>query len=103
MASREARAEKGRLAVVAFDVTSDRRRIRLGRTLTGWGRRTQYSVFECLVRPADEARFLEAIARHIEPAEDRLAIYWICGTCRERASQLGEPLARLDGEDWILV
>ena len=33
--------------IVSYDIASDRLRNRIARTLEGYGRRVQYSVFEC--------------------------------------------------------
>ena len=33
--------------VVSYDITSDRRRNKIAKTLEGYGTRIQYSVFEC--------------------------------------------------------
>jgi len=35
------------LWVVCYDVVDDRRRYRIMKTMTGYGDRVQYSVFEC--------------------------------------------------------
>lgn len=89
--------------LVVFDVASDLRRRRLVRVLLAYGKRVQFSAFECRMRPTDEPRFRALVAQHIEPAEDRLAVYPMCGSCRGRVTWLGEPLERTEDDDWILV
>jgi len=91
----EGRSPDRHYVLVVFDVSCDRRRRRLVKVLSGFGCRTQYSAFECLVRPGDEQRLMALASRHIEPAEDRLALYRLCGACRPRIAWLGEPLGRV--------
>ena len=37
------------MVVVVYDISDDRRRLRLSNLLEGYGRRVQYSVFECFL------------------------------------------------------
>ena len=36
--------------VVSYDITNDRRRLKVMKTLEGFGERVQYSVFECRLK-----------------------------------------------------
>lgn len=100
--TREGRAPEGRFVVVAFDIAADRRRRRLARALTGFGVRSQLSVFECLVRGPDEGAFRAAIEAELDVAIDRLAVYELCAACRGRAHYWGTPLALPPEGSWIL-
>ena len=99
--AREARTPHGRFVVVAFDITDDRRRRRFARGLTAFGVRTQFSVFECVVRGPDRLAFEQFLAAGIDPEQDRVSAYVICDACRPRCEQLGAPLQRLP-DDWIV-
>jgi CRISPR-associated protein Cas2 len=54
------------LIVVSYDVANDRRRTRLAKELENFGRRVQYSVFECLLDGEQLERLLTRVLRRIE-------------------------------------
>ncbi|MOA55583.1 CRISPR-associated endoribonuclease Cas2 [compost metagenome] len=84
-------------------MASDRRRSKLTRVLSAHGVRVQQSVFECLVRPGDEAALRAALADTLDAGEDRLKLYPLCAGCRLRVESLGMPLGTLDdGSGWIV-
>jgi CRISPR-associated protein Cas2 len=65
--------------LVCYDVADNRRRYRLDKLLSGYGIRAQRSVFECAI-DAGQAAELEAAAQNLlEPEEDRLHLYHLCG------------------------
>jgi CRISPR-associated protein Cas2 len=72
------------LIVVSYDVPDDRRRARLAQELESFGRRVQYSVFECLLDAEQLARLRTRMLRHLEPQEDSLRIYRLCQECCEK-------------------
>lgn len=80
--------------VIAYDVTSDRRRRKVLDRLRNYGYRVQYSVVECEL---DGAR-LQSLKNDVLPLlnrrTDRLAIYRQCETCYLRSDRFGsaEPL-----------
>ncbi len=75
--------------VVAYDVRDDRRRTRLSQALCGYGERLQYSVFECRVSRVQFVRMKERVREIVDPQEDRVFFYVLCGSCQERVERLG--------------
>ena len=73
------------LIVVSYDVPNDRRRTRLAKELENFGRRVQYSVFECLLDVPQLERLRTRLLRRIETGEDSVRIYALCQDCRARA------------------
>lgn len=74
--------------VIAYDITSDRRRRRVAATLERYGYRVQASVFEANLSPAARealVRQLKAIAR----GADQVAMYPACEACLARVHRLG--------------
>ncbi len=70
-------APRRRPAVIAYDITCDRRRGRVFRCLRQWRIEAQYSVFECrLSRREAEELFLQ-LAALIDPSEDYLMLAWL--------------------------
>jgi CRISPR-associated protein Cas2 len=75
--------------VVAYDVTSDRRRSRLAKCLQGYGRRVQSSVFEMAVSRALFDKLLNELPTHLDATTDVVAVYPLCAACDARAVYLG--------------
>ncbi len=77
------------LYVVTYDIPDDRRRTRLSKVMLDFGKRVQYSVFECLLSKDLYAQMLAAIDRNIEHDQDSVRIYPLCANCREQVVLLG--------------
>lgn len=67
--------------IIAYDIASNRRRNRLVKLLKGYGRRANYSVFECRVRKTEIRQLQEAIADIINSREDSVLYYPLCRSC----------------------
>lgn len=78
-----------RYLVVAYDVQADRRRARVARTLEDFGVRVQYSVFECLLTPAQQLELVAAINAAIDETEDSVSVYPLSPGARSRTLRLG--------------
>ena len=63
--------------VVAYDISSDKRRNRVSKFLLGYGVRVQYSVFECELDRYELMELMEALESMIDEDEDRVYIYQI--------------------------
>ena len=85
--------------MVAYDVPEDRRRQRIADLLEGYGRRVQYSVFECVLARAqyNELRTLSS-SRRIRREEDSVRIYPLSAQARRQTEVWGgPPLAEVPG------
>jgi CRISPR-associated protein Cas2 len=63
--------------VVSYDIVDDRRRARVLKTLKGYGRRVQYSVFECEVAPLAFKRMHDQLLKIYAPKEDNIRFYFL--------------------------
>jgi CRISPR-associated protein Cas2 len=78
--------------VVAYDISSDRRRGKVLSALKDFGMPVQFSVVECHLDRARLALLKERILSLIDKRHDRLTIYAFCDNCFFRAERLGrEP------------
>jgi CRISPR-associated protein Cas2 len=78
--------------IVCYDIVSDRRRGRLMRRLREHLTRVQKSVFE---GPLDEERLVRLramIMEEIDPVEDTVRVYHLCGRCQPATGLLGTSL-----------
>ena len=79
--------------IVAYDISSNRRRTRVAKALQSWGYRIQESVFQLRLDAAGLNAMRARLAALINEAEDVVHIYPLCSTCAERAEILGAAVA----------
>ncbi len=73
---------------VAYDVSDNKRRAKLHKTLKRFGTPVQYSIFECWLTEAQLAEMQTAVACLIE-AGDSLRYYDLCSACHRQTITLG--------------
>ncbi len=73
---------------VAYDVSDDKRRTRLHKTLRRFGQAVQYSVFECWLTRRQVAEMQEAVARIVAEA-DSVRYYDLCSACHRQTITFG--------------
>jgi CRISPR-associated protein Cas2 len=79
------------MVVVVYDIPDNKRRTQLANFLEGYGRRVQYSVFECFIS-LDEMRLLYAkVKAKINLEEDNVRFYWLSADATSNALVLGSP------------
>lgn len=61
--------------IVSYDIPNDKRRTKVSKILEGFGRRAQYSVFECEIDDEKCDRLAQLLARAIDPDEDDVRFY----------------------------
>jgi CRISPR-associated protein Cas2 len=77
------------LAIVVYDVPDDKRRTKLAKFLEGYGRRVQWSVFECFLS-LDEMRDLYVrVGKLVKSEEDNVRFYWISEEAVGRSLVIG--------------
>ena len=59
--------------VIAYDISSDKRRTKVHRILSGFGQWTQFSLFECYLTEKEYLRLRSLLDRHLEEKQDRFA------------------------------
>lgn len=74
--------------VIAYDIVDDRRRNKIAKELENWGRRVQYSIFECELDAAQLATLQERLQPHIAD-EDSVRIYQLCQNCLGKSVAIG--------------
>jgi CRISPR-associated protein Cas2 len=79
--------------VISYDSPDDKRRTKMLKTLEGFGKRVQYSVFECEVRTTDLARLQERLEKLLQADSDDIRLYPLCESCRRKVQMLGKAKA----------
>lgn len=85
-----------KLWLVCYDISDDKRRTRIYKTLRGYGDHLQYSVFRCALSPMRLARLRAALEELVKPSEDQV-LFVMLGVADSHRSWrtivLGRPMA----------
>ncbi|MEW6054732.1 MAG: CRISPR-associated endonuclease Cas2 [Nitrospirota bacterium] len=93
--------------LVSYDVATDelkgqRRLRRVAKACQDYGQRVQYSVFECIVDPAQWTKLKERLISEIDPEKDSLRFYYLGSNWQHRVEHVGAK-ATLDQEGPLIV
>jgi len=80
--------------LVSYDVSTmdragQRRLRRVARTCRNFGQRVQFSVFECIVDPAQWTSLRQQLVDIIDPASDSLRFYFLGSNWKHRVEHVG--------------
>lgn len=77
--------------VVAYDISDDKRRRKVGEALEAFGKRVNYSVFEVQVTSKAQLKALEQeLLKELDGKHDSLRFYHVCQSCVEKSWSLGD-------------
>lgn len=82
------------MVLVTYDVRTDtpdgaRRLRRVSKICVDYGQRVQFSVFECLVDPAQWTTMRQQLIEEIDETEDSLRFYFLGANWRRRVEHIG--------------
>lgn len=87
--------------LIAYDITNDKIRTRIGNILEDYGKRVQYSVFECWVEEDKLNDLINLLETEIKE-DGNIRIYPLCKSCFEKSIGIGK-VKKNDGEDGYVV
>jgi len=95
------------MVLVSYDVaTSDlvgaRRLRRVAKICTNHGQRVQYSVFECIVEPAQWISMRQQLLNVIDETQDSLRFYFLGANWRKKIEHVGTKEA-MDQEGPLII
>jgi CRISPR-associated protein Cas2 len=95
------------MVLVTYDVKTDsregaRRLRQVAKTCKSHGQRVQYSVFECLVDPAQWAMLKQQLIDIIDESEDSLRFYFLGANWKRRVEHVGAK-AGYDPEGPLII
>ncbi|WP_353933278.1 CRISPR-associated endonuclease Cas2 (plasmid) [Okeanomitos corallinicola TIOX110] len=80
------------LVVVVYDIPNDKRRTKLSNFLEGYGRRVQFSVFECFLSLEEMRQLYIKVRKLVKAEQDSVRFYWISQDAVDRVLTIGgEP------------
>jgi len=89
--------------LVSYDVKTEdgdglRRLRRIAKACQDYGQRVQYSVFECIVDPAQWTKLRARLLREMNSEEDSLRFYFLGSNWQRRVEHVGaKPALDLEG------
>jgi CRISPR-associated protein Cas2 len=80
--------------LVSYDVSTkseggERRLRRVAKVCKDYGQRVQFSIFECIVDPAQWTVLRQKLIREINPEKDSLRFYFLGSNWRRRVEHVG--------------
>lgn len=78
------------LYLISYDVVEDKARGRVHEILKGFGRRVQYSVFECEISEAEVREITARVGFEVDGDTDSCRLYRLCGGCGESVQVIGK-------------
>lgn len=90
--------------VISYDITSDKIRNKVASELTNYGKRVQYSVFECTLT---DARFQQLYKKLLnlccKSEADSIRIYTLCENCTRKIVTMGLCKEKKDTDSVIII
>lgn len=75
--------------VATRDAAGERRLRRVAKACKDFGQRVQYSVFECIVDPAQWTFLKDTLINEIDQEQDSLRFYYLGSNWRRRVEHIG--------------
>lgn len=79
-----------RLYVISYDISENKIRNKISKLLEGYGRRVQYSVFECRLKDSSYVTLYQSLLDFVINSDtDSIRIYRICNICETKIITIG--------------
>jgi CRISPR-associated protein Cas2 len=75
--------------VIAYDIPNDKRRTKVHKILLGYGKWTQYSLFECFLTRRELVLLQATLEPRLVAAEDSVRFYPLCANCVSKVETIG--------------
>ncbi len=83
--------------LVAYDISNDKRRLKIMKALEDYGRRVQYSVFECHLGVKEIERLKKRLLPLVNPKDwDSIRFYYLCVDDVLRTEVIGRGEVSID-------
>jgi CRISPR-associated protein Cas2 len=86
--------------VITYDIIDDKKRAKVADTLLDFGKRVQYSVFECELTDVYLENLVRKLKKIISP-EDSIRIYSLCSQCSKSIRILG--VGNITKDEFVVI
>lgn len=81
-----------RFYIVAYDISSNKRRTKVHKILSGFGQWTQYSLFELFINDKELVLLQNKLEKVLNKEKDSVRFYPLCAACLKQVETVGsEP------------
>ena len=80
--------------VIAYDIPSNKRRTKVHKTLSGFGKWTQYSLFELFLNDKELVLLQNKLEKILNQEKDSVRFYRLCERCLKEVETVGSPLPK---------
>jgi len=91
------------LYLVSYDIVDTKQRTKLAKKLLNFGRRVQYSVFECDLTGEQLAELKKQALPFVDLEKDSLRIYRLCENCLQNLESFGVKKGWEDDEGVTVI
>lgn len=91
--------------LISYDIADNRIRGKIAKELSGYGKRVQYSVFECRITDQQYRElYQKLVTLMMEEKEGSIRIYNICGKCERKLNTIGiESKEMIPGKEELII
>ena len=89
--------------VVVYDISNDKRRVKLHNLLKDYGTPVQYSVFECYLEARQIESMKKSVIKLMKKKVDSVRFYTLCDMCVKRIDTPGLKEIMLEPPDALVV
>jgi len=86
--------------IIAYDIPDDKRRTKVHKILCGFGKWTQFSLFECFLSKKELVLLRSKLAKHLIAERDSVRFYPLCANCLDKVETVG---GALPAEDTLFI
>jgi CRISPR-associated protein Cas2 len=87
---------------ISYDISDDRRRLKVANILKDFGERVQLSVFEANIEQDQVERLKKRVNEALDHKEDTVRLYPLCTACVGKVEILGQGVLSQD-PDFVIV
>lgn len=88
--------------VISYDIRDDKRRNKTAKELKNYGKRIQFSVFECLLGEDQLNKLFSKLKKITNSEQDRVRIYKLCEGCQKNILLHGKGEITKDEDVYII-
>jgi CRISPR-associated protein Cas2 len=70
--------------LLTYDISDDKRRLKIAKIMESVGDRVQHSVFEAYLTQQELDKLLKRVRKVLSAKDDSLRVYQLCAACREK-------------------
>lgn len=89
--------------VASYDISDPKRLSKVAKAMKDYGERVLKSVFECNLEPEKFEEMKGRVEEIIEPIEDSVRYYILCGRCIKEVEYSGKGELFQEDDDYLVV